>query len=74
MLKFAFAVVLIITLITLLGAFFATPELTNICSERLISCFEKVQHLPLAERLWSALKCVFSNVVCVFEQIVGIFR
>ncbi|MBR4931944.1 MAG: hypothetical protein IKZ02_02835 [Alphaproteobacteria bacterium] len=74
MLKFAFTVVLIITLITLLGAFFATPELTNICSERLISCFEKVQYLPLAERLWSVLKCVFSNVICVFEQIVGIFR
>lgn len=57
-----------ITFICLLGAFFATPDFTMPCSNELLMCLEKAYSLSLGERLWEGIKCVCSNVWCVFNQ------
>ncbi len=63
---------LLITFICLLGAFFATPDFTMPCSNDLLICLEKAYSLPLLERLWEGIKCVCSNVWCVFSQFKGL--
>lgn len=64
---------LIIVFIGLIGAFFATPDFTMPCSEKLLSCLQSAYSEPFMQRMLSGLKCVFSNVWCVFTQFKGIF-
>lgn len=73
MLRKAFWIILLITLITLLGAFFSTKDFTFVCTNTLISCLEKVPQQHAWEKLWAGLSCIFQNVGCVFTQFRHIF-
>ena len=67
-------IVFIITIITLLVGFFSNEALTSTCSNRLLDCLSNAQGLNFGQKLWEGLVCVCSNVVCVFKQIIGIFK
>ena len=67
-------IVFVITLISLLASFFSDEALTSSCSERLIDCLTSAKRLSFGQRMWEGLVCVGSNVVCVFKQIIGVFK
>lgn len=67
-------IVFVITIVTLLGGFFSNQELTKTCSDRLLNCFSNAQNLSFWQKMWEGLICVGSNVICVFKQIIGIFK
>ncbi len=48
---------------------FSNPSVTDVCSDTIIECIE--QSLPDGRwpRFYGALKCVFSNVICVFSNV-----
>lgn len=64
---------MIVIFIMLVGAFFATPEFSMPCSEKLLTCLESVYHKPFWEKMSGGLSCVGSNVVCMGGQFKGIF-
>lgn len=67
-------IVFIITIITLLVGFFSNEDLTNTCSNRLLDCLSNARHNSFLSKMWDGLICVGSNVICVFKQIIGIFK
>lgn len=62
-----------ITFICLLGAFFATPEFTMSCSTELLSCLEEAYPMSFFQKLTKGFQCVFANIWCVFNQFKEIF-
>lgn len=73
MLRKTIFVVLLITLFTLLAAFFSTEHFTFVCTNSLIECIEKAAKEPSFEKIESGLACIFYNVICVFNQFRYIF-
>ena len=67
-------IVFIITIITLLVCFFSNEELTSTCSNRLLDCLSNAKNKDFVSKMWEGLVCVGSNVVCVFKQVIGLFK
>lgn len=73
MLRKALFVILLITFVTLIAAFFTNERFTFVCTNSLITCLDAAGKESSFEKIESALVCIFYNVICVFNQVRYIF-
>lgn len=52
---------------------FMTPAVTDTCSDEIFACLEKVNTLPLWERVKTGMYCFFNNLICVFGNAGNLF-
>lgn len=68
-----FWITFVAVLVCVIAAFFATPEFTGTCTEKLFECFPGGDEV-FSQKLMQVIKCILNNLVCIGQEFISIFK